>query len=438
MSQKAAYAMPPPEVQQVLLRLNNLGAQLLRQRPTSDSYDAIATQLDQLEQVLEGAEQGSGHRRSMRDSGFIDDFPDGNESPPSPEVKANESSLHNSTPPLTAKVQTSPISKPNRHDTQSTYHRRLLAEAQKLLERVSQANNHLRTRFDEMRDLSEQNASQVEEATLEVLNLRSENEHLKADLNFDHSELLYLKLQFKALEMQADDLYDEERKSGSPTHKRILLEEGMEQWKQMWDDIDARFRGRRTEHRVVSAKPSDLVRHREDGRSADEQGDWKLDVSKKRNGRIQSITISRFNDRDVNGAQDGEHSSEDGRLSEDEQPGNPVVHNPQSAKPSCAIMIKTIHAEEPSNWDTSDIKSVPLTMVDSGTQTTKLTQHAVRFSETATVYQQIREAESSDEDQPDEHNGHKERNADREKECKTPWQELMDSLADFTGMSKLD
>ncbi|TKX19660.1 hypothetical protein C1H76_8166 [Elsinoe australis] len=56
MSYKGSYDMPPPEVQRVLLRLNNLGAQVLRQRTTGNAFESIGEKLDELEQFLKGSE----------------------------------------------------------------------------------------------------------------------------------------------------------------------------------------------------------------------------------------------------------------------------------------------------------------------------------------------------------------------------------------------
>ncbi|KAF2154236.1 hypothetical protein K461DRAFT_277348, partial [Myriangium duriaei CBS 260.36] len=465
MSQKGAYAMPSPEVQQVLLRLNNLGAHMLRQLPTGDTFDAIAVQLDQLEQAISGSERGIGHRRSMRDSGFIDDFPDGrDDAPASPEVKVPDTRLTDpaspspSPSPVAPLIPTSPVVKRDRHNSITANQRdRLLYDAQKLLQRVSKANTDLRSRFDEMRELSDQHAYQVEEATREVLNLRSENDGLKADLNFDHSELLFLKLQLKALEMQADGLYDEEHETALTTQKRVLLEQGVEQWKHMWDDIDARFRGRRIKHRVMSSEPSDLVRSREDGRSIDEQGNWQLDMSKKRNGRVQSITISRFNSQGLDGTIDNEIDVKDEQTFEDAQPGALAERGPlKSNQDTWTISIKTIHSQEGAYPEPGDdrrqetaasSKPVTMTMVDTGTQTTKLGQHAVRFSEIATIYQQAREEDSGEDDEEEEdetdedeyaesaEDHMKEVGSHRASRPKTPWQELMDSVAEFTGLS---
>ncbi|GAM84518.1 hypothetical protein ANO11243_025140 [Dothideomycetidae sp. 11243] len=409
-SQKGSDAMPSPEIQQVLLRLNNLGAQMLRQHPSSDTCDAITAQLDQLETSVRGAVHTSGHRRSMRDSGFIDDYSESADHPPSPGATLDElappklvsqDSGHKSTSPILAHSE--------KNSAAAAQRDRLLKQAQTILERVSRANTDLRHRFDEMHQLNDQHAIQVEEATREALNLQSENEALKADLNFDHSELLYLKLQLKALEVQVDGLLNDDRESETTRQKLIILEDGMDQWKHVWDDVDARFRGRRVKHRVMSSSQSDLIRNREDGRSSDEQGDWSLDMSKKREGKVQSITISRVR----SSSSDNSHVEvTNGTGLESEDKGG--------EEGPWKVAIKTVHSQEGS-------------MVSIGTQTTKTGQHAVRFSDVDTFYEQVAVVDDDDDDDDEE----QAQTAEKTDRPKTPWQELMQSLAEFAGTSEL-
>lgn len=213
---------------------------------------------------------------------------------------------------------------------------RFLQESGELLERVTKANRDLRARFDEMQKLNDEHMLQLEDTTREVLKLRSETEALKADLGFDHSELLFLKLQLKALEVQADALLmdDSGRDGEEERRKRVLLSDDMEQWKADWDDVDARLRGRREKHNVTSSTPKKMAASREDGKSADEKGDWKLDFCKKRMGRVHSITIKRTDSLGLDGTKDdeatmvtAEHEGEDSSAYREQgtQTNNSVV-----------------------------------------------------------------------------------------------------------------
>ncbi|PNS16965.1 hypothetical protein CAC42_4929 [Sphaceloma murrayae] len=302
-SHKGAYDMPPPEVQRVLLRLNNLGAHVLRQKPSTNAFESIADKLDELERSLGGVDLSPPTRRTMSDSGFVDDDHFSQHTPP----KVNGNRSQEFTPEVRSKV---PLEEED-EDNYRADRDRILSDAQAVLERVSKANVDLRQRFEEMRELNDQHAFQVEESTRESLNLRSENESLKSTLAFDHSELLFLKLQLKALEVQAGEGDEEDQ------NKRVQLEGAIDQWKSDWDDVDARQRGRRVKHRVMSLTPNELVRRREDGKSADEEGDWKLDMTKKRQGRVQSITIRRTSQFGMDGSSDYKEEQDEDEVDGD-------------------------------------------------------------------------------------------------------------------------
>ncbi|PSK40130.1 hypothetical protein B9Z65_8070 [Elsinoe australis] len=310
-SHKSSYDMPPPEVQRVLLRLNNLGAQVLRQRTTGNAFESIGEKLDELERSLGGSDRSPRTHR-MSDSGFVDDDNLSQSYHASPQVDGGRfQDFTSPTPNVRTKV---PLEEEDEEEQAYQINRdRILTEAQAVLERVSKANIDLRERFEEMRELNDQHAFQVEESTREALTLRSENESLKSTLAFDHSELLFLKLQLKALEVQAGE--GDEDETEQEHDKRLVLEDAIDQWKSDWDDVDARQRGRRVKHRVMSSTPSALVRRREDGKSPDEEGDWKLDMTKKSKGRVQSITIRRF-------SQYGMDGTNDEREEENEEGGN--------------------------------------------------------------------------------------------------------------------
>lgn len=412
-SQKGRAAMPSHEVQQVLRRLNNLGAQMLRQDPSHDTIDHIHSQLTHLENAVAGTES-SPDLRNMRDSGFIDDFHDGSSSPD----PSKHSSAHRHTTSIASSSLFSPT---DDHLSQSSiseeYRDRLLGDSQVLLERVSRANVELRHRFNEMLEVSDQYASELEESMRETLELRSENDALKAALNFDHFELLYLKLQLKALEVQIEKADNELAEDGTEASKRpsTLLGEDFEQWKNDWDDIDARFRHRRIDHDLSSIAHTDTTKSRNDGKSVEEEGDWKLDMSKKRQGRTHSITITKIAPLTDEDAATGGEDSEN------------------------TIVVHTVYAEKGTS---TEPVSKPVDTSNAGTQTSKSVP-GVRFSETATVYQQVVEPASDDED-PDassDNDAEDTENINGDDEApaaKTPWQELMDSIADFTGMSNFD
>lgn len=271
-----SYTLPSPEAQRLLLRLNDLGSQILREEPSERAVDVLNDRLDALEDALTAPEAQSRQPAELVDSGLFMGEDEQTEDGYGLGLDGAEDFVED-------KLQMS------RGPPQF----QLVKESQALLDRVTRANIDLRSRFDEMRQLNDEHITQLEETTREVLQLRSETESLKSDLGFDHSELLFLKLQLKALEVQADGLRDAHMDTDTEQAKRVLLLDDFEKWKSDWDDVDARLRGRREKHNVLSATPTKLI-GREDGKASDEAGDWKLDTCKKRHGRVQSITIKRL------------------------------------------------------------------------------------------------------------------------------------------------
>lgn len=445
--------MPSPEVQKALLRINDVGARLLRQRPTAHNFDAITAKIDQLEQAIGGPDRSPKAVRAMIDSGYGDDFDTGLINEHSPTM---DSHLFSPTKTSAHAVQPDRKEENTSGLVQAVAHRDgLLAKAQSVLVRVTKVHDDLQRRFDEIRDLSERQADQIEEATSENLKLRSENEALKADLAFDHSELLYLQLQLKSLEVQADELYEEQYDEGDPQRERqVLLADGLDQWHGVWDDVNARQRGRRVTHRVTSSQtiPNEIIKRRHDGRSPDSQGDWKLDMSRKRDGQMQSITIRRFSasGKDLS-SQAGVASVTNSQV-ESTRSGVSTQTEPMAVAdvPALAIFTTSIHSEEPTSTHSEESSSghaqyhsaavqtdsvtAPQT-ISVSTQTDKKPSAAVHFSPVATIHEDTgnySEEDSGDEDVSDSR-------VEEENEVvdirKSAWQELMASLSDFSGMS---
>lgn len=96
---------------------------------------------------------------------------------------------------------------------------------------------------------------------MSVLEILLTMPYSRTDLSFDHSELLFLKLQLKALEVQ------------SLPHLNLAqahhLHEGVERWKLDWEDVDRRLRDRRGRYdkgaEIGSYKGSSKKTHDEDG-----------------------------------------------------------------------------------------------------------------------------------------------------------------------------
>lgn len=300
---KPKFNMPSNETQRLLLRLNDLGSQILRHDPSTSTINTLSDRLDALEHTLTAPDTQTRQPADLVDSGLF--MEDDAQTPHEYGLDMSSSSLpfalDGASDALTTRLKEAAA---NNGDGDKNAD--LIKESQDLLERVTRANTDLQARFEEMRKLNDEHISQIEECTREVLTLRSETEVLKADLGFDHTELLFLKLQLKALEVQADGLADAQYDgSEEERQKRVLLLDDMEKWKADWDDVDARLRGRREKHSVISSSPEKRMRSaREDCKDADEEGAWKLDFCKKRQGRVSSITIKRLDMLGLDGAKD--------------------------------------------------------------------------------------------------------------------------------------
>jgi len=187
----------------------------------------------------------------------------------------------------------------------------LVADLQEVVERLAKANDSLRQRYDQSKDVCDTQAVQIEDLTTQLMIVKSENDSLKQDLGFDHSELLFLKLQLQALEVQKEN-YDH--------NNHVLLAEDFAQWKADWDSVDARLRSRRQKNRVTSADIKDLPSlDNETIVKPEDQGNWQLETRKHRHGRVHSITLKRVDEREA--------QAEDGALidSHFDIPASPVV-----------------------------------------------------------------------------------------------------------------
>lgn len=316
---RSPYSAPSPSAQKLLVRLHTLGAEILRQDPSEHTTDDLSTKLDLLEATLNAPVAQTRQSAHLADSGLFleDDDQDSDNNtedtegtPSANSFQSDSDDVHqvNDTPIFLKRVSTTSRSRSPRNQD------RLLKKAQHVLERVQKANVSLRQRYDDMRQLNQSHKDELQESAQEALRLKSENESLKADLGFDHSELLFMKLQLKALEVQLDVA------SGAEDHpdmeKRILFNNDIDRWKADWDDVDARLRSRRQVHEVTSTTPTKLAGARNEGKpKSEDQGLWRLEMCKKTQGRVQSITIKRLDSHDAEDEDDGDQTLVEGDLS---------------------------------------------------------------------------------------------------------------------------
>ncbi|KAI7285091.1 hypothetical protein KC345_g1938 [Hortaea werneckii] len=178
-----------------------------------------------------------------------------------------------------------------------------LSEARQILENVTKAQEELRQRHTELRLLNDQHLEQLENNESEIETLRSENESLRSDLGFDHSELLFLKLQMKAIEVEVEDLDKPASQSqklanhgqhGEKNVRRGQILQEMDQWRNDWQDVNGRLKRRLSRYGVLSADRRDHSLEKELQVRGEDLGDWQLETIRGRSGgKVASLTIRR-------------------------------------------------------------------------------------------------------------------------------------------------
>ncbi|KAK5136039.1 hypothetical protein LTR08_004293 [Meristemomyces frigidus] len=274
----ACYAAPSSETQQLLVRLNKLQAQLMRGDAGAEKGQALKIVGRKMGEI--DLELFALCSQSMDDSGsFLEDEED------------------NPTEACEARVDPA-VSAPAADDeyAPTAAHKRAerdfqLLEAQRVLANVTKAQEELRKRHAELALLNERHVLQIEARDQAIEQLRSENEGLQADLGFDHSELLFLKLQMEALEVDG----------GGVREGRAGVVQAMELWRGDWWDVQARVK-RRQRKCGVAVSP-ERSRGAGAGGLAEEEGgagEWKVEVVRERVGRrVSRIVVRRLGGSDV-------------------------------------------------------------------------------------------------------------------------------------------
>ncbi|KAI7706672.1 hypothetical protein KC353_g12105 [Hortaea werneckii] len=181
---------------------------------------------------------------------------------------------------------------------------RQLSEARQILENVTKAQEELRKRHAELVLLSEQHLEQLEDNETEIETLRSENEGLRSDLGFDHSELLFLKLQMKAIEVEVEDLDNQPAtqaqklahhgQHGEKNIRRGQILQEMDQWRNDWQDVNGRLKRRLSRYGVLSADKRDHSLEKALQVRGEDLGDWQLEtIRESSGGKVASLTIRR-------------------------------------------------------------------------------------------------------------------------------------------------
>jgi len=280
-----SQSTPTSETQHLLVRLNKLQSQLMRGENAPEMLNIVGHCIGEIEDELEGLHS---------DSYLVEETEEEYEEDENEYFTQEERDIVLSSRPG-SKHQPNPlgiegISEHNESHHEITNwdkvrHEKLLVEAQTALRFLTEAQEKLRQRYQELVNLNEEHSLDMEEKEMEVERLRSENESLKSDLGFDHSELLFLELQLKSLEVDCED---------SMYHPKLeRLQRQMENWRDDWRDVEARFKKRRARYGV--AAQGDKADETASARAEpdDDPKDWKVEVKKHGTRRVNSLTIRR-------------------------------------------------------------------------------------------------------------------------------------------------
>ncbi|KAK1067748.1 hypothetical protein LTR74_006223 [Friedmanniomyces endolithicus] len=291
----AVYNVPSSETQQMLVRLHKLQSQLMRSGDVGerDILNVVGRKLGEIDGELDALHSQTRMPLDMDDSALFIDEDDGPPSTPSRQSLnglASPMSSSNSAPPSDHVL--TPENKLAEQDFQ-------LLEAQRVLDAVTKVEKELRQRYAELVKSNNVHMQQIEERQQEIERLRSENEALRSDLGLDHSELLFLNSQMKAIKFDVGDAKTEQLGSRTPTLSiswRNRASEETDRWHTDWHDVDTRFRRRRSKHGVVTAEERGSTAAMEKSQGPDENEeahDWKLETVRKVRGRVDRITITR-------------------------------------------------------------------------------------------------------------------------------------------------
>lgn len=310
-----AQTLPTAETQQLLVRLNKLQSTLMRGSGDTQALRIIGRRMSEIERDVEALHSQSRQPAELDGSGlFMDENEEGKTED---QIQAQR---HRQKPQalqfgLDGASETNHTTDECNFDISREREENLITEAQRVLESVTQAQNQLRYRYDEMRDFNHTHSMDMEEKEQELEHLRSQNEALKSDLNFDHTELLLLESQIKHLESSVETELDDGLAQKLDREVGALKED--------WSETLERFRRRRQRYSDGGDDPF----------KSGFNGQWKLEVARKPKGRLASLTLRRVADDTSEGAADGQEKSDnmqDG-TNHDEVSGSTSHANPQCA-----------------------------------------------------------------------------------------------------------
>lgn len=288
---------PSMETKALLVKMNKLQSQLMRDQSDKghQAISVVGRKLAEIDAELESLHAHSQLPIDLDDSAIFMSgekitvqTPQHSRGPSCQSCNSLDSSVASS------KIFDEEVATLKQYQAERTWY---LGKTQELLEKLNTVQAELRQRHADFAELHERHYTVIEEKEAEIEQLRSENEGLRQDLGFEYSELLFLKLQMKSLEVDIDDLRNinnTQLSSEQRTKKNEILSE-MDRWRtdSDWQDVEARFKRRRSKYGIpTSPVRKDSARANSDITAQDEI-DWQLETVREDRGRITSLTIKR-------------------------------------------------------------------------------------------------------------------------------------------------
>jgi hypothetical protein len=291
-SLRSSASAPSNETKALLVRMNKLQSQLMRDQSSPTGQEAIGIVQKKLREIeLEVNALQSDSRSTHADSGiFIPEDGEAVRSPMHSRGPSCQSTLSSLDGSFVFSEDGAAI---KRYKEERDWY---LSRMQELLKDLGSVQAELRQRHDDFKELHDLHSSAMEEKEAQIERLQSENEGLRQDLGFEYSELLFLKLQMKSLEVDVDQLRDVPSHGAVDGKKReqinhILSE--MDRWRtdSDWQDVESRFKRRRTMYGI----PTSPIRTegKRMGSIPAEDADWSLETVREGRGRVTSLTIKR-------------------------------------------------------------------------------------------------------------------------------------------------
>lgn len=264
---------PSAAVQKVLARLGRLQAFVVR---NAGVVAVVGKKLEEVEMEITGLVECEGD--VMDDSGLFMEDEEGNGLDVSRIITDKEE--QKKVDSIVGSEDVTSIDEPAYPDAPDAP----LAEASLILSHLTHAQEELRQRHAEL--VQEHDEQWCHEQ--EIGRLRAENEALRSDLGFDHSALLFLKLQLSALEMEVEG-WDG---SGEPGRERRVVKD-LNRWREDWGDVDARLRRRRGVY--GSSLPGNEMGESEvDEDVYGKDCEWRIETRRESGeGKVTSITVRR-------------------------------------------------------------------------------------------------------------------------------------------------